>query len=250
MLPLRKIIKISRKICTSETYKDAQKAFFIESQKTPSRYEIINFLLGKKQSETTRYLEIGVRNPQANFNRINATEKYGVDPGIEFEENPVNFKMTSDAFFDQLKKGEVLSQDIKFDVVFIDGLHVSDQVERDIYNSLTFLKEDGFIAIHDCNPPTEYHAREDRLFQLSPALKSWYGTAWKAFYKCRLDPALSCCCIDSDCGVGIVTREKYFSHLDTDINPFFEFAILERTRKHSLNLIDFDEFQQVINSQE
>src|SRR5690606_27460848 len=105
----------------------------------------------------TRYLEIGVRNPQANFDKIRASEKYGVDPGIEFEDNPVNFKMTSDAFFAQLSAGECLSPEIRFDVIFIDGLHTADQVERDIRNSLRYLADTGFVVAHDCNPPTEYH---------------------------------------------------------------------------------------------
>ena len=38
---------------------------------SPSRTEIINFLLSIKQNETS-YLEIGVRNPEHNFNHIKA----------------------------------------------------------------------------------------------------------------------------------------------------------------------------------
>lgn len=243
MIPLGKIIKTSWKIHHSKVYARAQRLFDVERRKRPSRYEIINYLLERKGTGNSCYLEIGVRNPQANFERIKATEKYGVDPGIEFEENPVNFRMTSDEFFERLRAGESLFPEIKFDVIFIDGLHISDQAERDIENSLEFLAADGFIVMHDCNPPTEYHAREDRLFQLSPALKAWNGTTWKAFYKSRLNPALSCCCIDSDCGVGIISTQKYFSALETDINPFFEYAVLDRHRKQSLNLISFDEFR-------
>ena len=70
----------------------------LEEQKTPSRTEIINFLLSALNRETN-YLEIGVRNPDDNFNLIKADSKYSVDPGVEFEENPVDFPMTSDAFF-------------------------------------------------------------------------------------------------------------------------------------------------------
>ena len=69
------------------------------------------------------YLEIGVRNPDDNFNRIKAEDKYSVDPGVEFKVNPVDFKLTSDQFFAQLLNGEVLNQNILFDVIFIDGLH-------------------------------------------------------------------------------------------------------------------------------
>ena len=59
-----------------------------------------------------------------NFNKIKATKKYSVDPGIEFKENPVDFKMTSDVFL-KLSTNQVLSNDIEFDVIFIDGLHLA-----------------------------------------------------------------------------------------------------------------------------
>jgi hypothetical protein len=61
------------------------------------------FLLSVLNRETT-YLEIGVRNPEDNVNKINATNKYSVDPGLEYKLNPVDFKMTSDSFFEQLRK--------------------------------------------------------------------------------------------------------------------------------------------------
>src|SRR5690554_7156815 len=58
-----------------------------EVAKTPLRSDIINFLLVKLKRETT-YLEIGVRNPADNYDKINSTIKYSVDPGIEYKENP------------------------------------------------------------------------------------------------------------------------------------------------------------------
>ena len=55
-------------------------------------------------------------------------------------------------------KGKLLNSETKFDVIFIDGLHLAEQVERDIENSLDFIKEDGYF--YDCNPPSEWHARK------------------------------------------------------------------------------------------
>lgn len=137
-----------------------QKMNELELAKEPKRFDIINFLLESLNRPTT-YLEIGVRNPDDNFNKINSETKYSVDPGIEFEENPVDFKVTSDEFFDGLRKGTFLDKDIRFDVIFIDGLHLAEQVDRDITNALEYLTDDGFIVLHDCNPPTEWHAREE-----------------------------------------------------------------------------------------
>ena len=76
-----------------------------------------------------------------------------------------------------------MDKNIKFNVIFIDGLHVAEQVERDIKNALKYIKDDGFIVLHDCNPPTEFHASETYDFHLSPSQGYWNGTTWKAFYK-------------------------------------------------------------------
>jgi hypothetical protein len=175
-----------------------------ERAKRPFRHEIINLLL--KEIKDPVYLEIGVRNPDGNFNKINATTKYSVDPGVEFEKNPVDFQMTSDDFFAKIRSGEVL-KDVKFDGIFIDGLHLADQVERDIENALDFIKDDGYIIMHDCNPPSEWHARERYDYVFSPAMKSWNGTTWKAFVKARQRKDTFSCCIDTDWGVGIISKK-------------------------------------------
>lgn len=87
-----------RNILNDPIYKETQSRNHCENLKRPSRTGIINFLLSLMKSETY-YLEIGVRNPEHNFNHIKANYKYSVDPGLEFEPNPVDFKMTSDEFF-------------------------------------------------------------------------------------------------------------------------------------------------------
>lgn len=217
-----------------------------EIEKKPLRTDILNYLLSKIGNKPTIYLEIGVRNPDHNFNHINATEKYSVDPGVEFKENPVTFKLTSDDFFEQLKNGTILNPHIKFDVIFIDGLHLADQVNRDIINALDYIKDDGFIVLHDCNPPTEWHAREEYLYDLSPAMHFWNGTTWKAFYKYRFRKDLTSVCIDTDWGLGIITKRKLFNYLEHDINPFFEFKVFEKNRKESLNLVSFDELKNIV----
>ena len=60
----------------------------------------------------------------------------------EFEENPVTYQMESDTFFEYLKEHD---PERKYDVVFIDGLHKSYQVKRDIENSLRVLSPNGYI---------------------------------------------------------------------------------------------------------
>ena len=219
-----------------------------EGIKSPRRSEIINYLIKSLGRQDITYLEIGVRNPADNYNKIIASRKYSVDPGVEFEENPVDFKRSSDDFFSKFKQGEILSLDTHFDVIFIDGLHLAEQVDRDIQNALEFIKDDGFIALHDCNPPTESHAREEYAYQISPAMNCWNGTTWKAFYKVRQRQDIFSCCVDSDWGVGIISKTVNLGNPTTSVNPFFEFKILDQTRNESLNLISFEQLNAIIDS--
>ncbi len=87
-----------------------------------TRTDIINHLI--KKIEAKSYLEIGVREPEGNFNHIQCDKKVAVDP-VPLGQGII--ALTSDAFFKQ--------NESMFDVIFIDGLHVADQVERDIINS-------------------------------------------------------------------------------------------------------------------
>lgn len=219
-----------------------------EINKSPFRYDVINYLLDSLKRETY-YLEIGVRNPNDNFNKIISGNKYSVDPGLEFKENPVDFKMTSDDFFLKLENGELLSKNIKFDVIFIDGLHLAEQVDRDIKNAINFLNKNGFIVLHDCNPPTEWHARETHKYEISPAMQNWNGTTWKAFMKYRYASDLFSCCIDTDWGIGIISLNTDFGQKPSTRNPFYEFQIFSQNRKESLNLVTFEEFQRFIKAQ-
>lgn len=221
----------------------------IESSKSPSRTEIINYLLTQFDGNTS-YLEIGVRNPADNFDLINANEKYGVDPGKEFPDNNVAFQITSDEFFEKLEKEEILSGDKRFDLIFIDGLHLADQADRDITNALKYIKKNGFVVLHDCNPPSWWHARENFQFHHSPAKKEWNGTTWKAFLKWRFNPVVYSCCIDTDWGIGILSKKITIGRSITPVNPFYEFDDFDRNRIEYLNLISFDTFQSIIEDPE
>ncbi|WP_310992284.1 class I SAM-dependent methyltransferase [Aequorivita marina] len=221
-----------------ETYKISKD----EGRKKGSRTEIISFLL--EMIDGVNYLEIGVRNPNDNFNKIKSKNKYSVDPGVEFRNNPVDFKITSDEFFRELKINTPhFPFDIKFDVIFIDGLHLADQVERDIFNAMDFISQKGFVVVHDCNPPTEFHARESFGFKNSPARGFWNGTTWKAFYKIRHEQNLHSICFDTDWGVGVISKNKYpeFNNLEFPIkNSFYEFNTHLENKEHYMNLQDFD----------
>ena len=243
---LKKYYKTGKKLLNDPIYLEGQKKSKIEFEKKVKRSEIINFLLNKINRETN-YLEIGVRNPEDNYSKIKSTNKYSVDPGIEFDKNPVDFKMTSDDFFSYLDQDKVLSKDIRFDVVFIDGLHLAEQVDRDIINSLRYLKEDGFIVLHDCNPPSEWHSRENYYYRMTPAVSEWNGTTWKAFLKWRYDSSVESCCIDTDWGVGVISKKYPIGRKLHSHNLFFEFKTLDNNREEQLNLMSFDSFKKIIS---
>ena len=234
-----------KRIVNDPYHKEVKKLNEAEINKTPSRTEVINFLLDSIDRETN-YLEIGVRNPADNYDHILSKIKYSVDPGIEFTENPVDFKMTSDEFFKKLREGVVLEKDIKFDVIFIDGLHLAEQVDRDIKNALEFIKDDGFIVLHDCNPPSEWHAREEHNYRLSPAGNNWNGTTWKAFVKWRQNPEVFSCCIDTDWGIGVLSKTNDIGRNYNGYNEFYEYSSFKEHRVSQLNLLSFSDFKDKI----
>lgn len=233
-------------------YKSTQELTKLETLKYPKRTTIINCLSTLVQAKN--YLEIGVRDPKKNFTEILCKNKYSVDPGVEFKDNPVDFKMDSDSFFKRLSQGDLsMSPNIKFDVIFIDGLHRSFQVEKDISNSLQYVTDQGFIIVHDCNPASEFHQRENYNYINSPAGTFWNGTTWKGFYKFRHKQDLYSICFDTDWGVGVFSKKKYlqFNNIKTPIaNPYYEYSIFNSNKKTHLNLTDFKSWEQELKLME
>ena len=207
------------------------------------RFDIINEIIAKY--DTKNYLEIGVRNPWECFDRIKCNIKMGVDPGIESDSNMATYAYYSDDFFKKLDTGKLdLPKDYKWDIIFIDGLHLADQCFRDFENSLNHLSENGFIVFHDANPPSIYYAREDYYDRSTIATGLWNGTVWKAIQKIRTDYDLDLVTVDSDWGVAVIKNKTNFSVLSKNVNPFYEYNTFDKHRKQILNLISVDEFRQ------
>jgi hypothetical protein len=193
------------------------------------RYDIINHLIEKYK--LINYLEIGVFKGE-NIKKIQAAHKDGVDPGAEgFTTPEVNYPMTSDEFFKLLEGHD----EIKYDIIFIDGLHHADQVEKDIKNALNHVVKGGFIVLHDCNP-ISYEA------QLIPRQTvAWNGDTWKAFVNFKLNnPSYKCCVVDTDFGVGIIHNNGNEYKIENRIDDWDYF---NSNRKELLNLISTDEFK-------
>jgi hypothetical protein len=205
-----------------------------------NRIQIINHLIQKYGYKN--YLEIGVHTKSLCFDHIIAEHKTSVDPGYENTKEEYDFKMESDVFFDQFRAGRTeFPKDHKWDIIFIDGLHLADQVERDILNSLKHLSPNGTVVMHDCNPSHELIAREKPSPQGYSVPNEWCGTVWKAFYKFRsLVTGISMWCVEDDYGVGIIQfGEQKLAPFD---NPFYEYEVFNKNRKEYLNLISPEEF--------
>jgi len=242
-LSIFKTFKLAKKIQNDPLWNaECAKGNHALENRNPSRTDVINFLI--QERDNPRYLEIGTRNPDNNFNHIKAIEKFSVDPGIEFSDNPVDFPMTSDEFFKLIDEDPSKIDDQLFDIIFIDGLHRAQQAYRDILNALRWIKPDGFVVVHDCNPPTEWHQRTDFNFKHTPAGIRWNGTTWKAFVKARQIKNIMSCCIDSDWGIGVLCVHKNIGKATTAIDQFMDYDDFDRSRKALLNLVTYDEFKE------
>jgi hypothetical protein len=198
-----------------------------------TRYDIINRIIENKGYKD--YLEIGVRDGEC-FKEICCENKIGVDPNPT--SNHTTHIMTSDVFFERL------DQDKKFDLIFIDGLHLDFQVDRDIENSLKHLSEGGTIVLHDCNPPTKHHAAESPVFTY-PANGNWNGTVYLSLIKLRLyKNDVKLVTVDTDWGVGILTKDVSES-LDAFPNDAISWEFFYSYRNEILDLISPDEFDEL-----
>lgn len=168
------------------------------------------------------YLEIGCADDTC-FNAIQVETKLGCDPA-----SGGTHRMTSDEFFEKTK--------LTFDLIFIDGLHWSEQVTRDISNGLKFLNKNGMIVLHDCNPPTALIASYPR------ESGEWTGDCWKAIVHCRQIPYLDCIVGNFDCGCGMI-REKKNTELLVMDKWYSKLAYeeLDRNRKDWLRLKSYPE---------
>jgi hypothetical protein len=220
---------------------------------------IIQYLINKYKLEN--YLEIGVRDG-VNFDKIKVKHKIGVDPKpteecIKNNKNKNNLKIcTSDTYFKELrlnnKNGNKNgTSNKKFDIIFIDGLHLEYQVDLDIQNSLDFLSDNGFIIMHDCNPPTKFHQRENYVLK-DGSMPFWNGTVWRSYVKLRMNNNndLKMNVINCDWGVGILRKkvnnmnkmDKYGNYNKIKLKENFTYSDLNENREYILNLISIYEF--------
>ncbi len=210
----------------------------------------------KKKKDKVNYFEIGVQTGLCFF-KIKADNKIAVDPNFIIKlKNRIKaylsnfsnfnnkfFELTSDDFFAQ--QAEFIKQIGGIDVIFIDGLHLYEQVVLDIENSLRYLNEGGVILVHDCNPLNSnaavraYTSKEVADMNLPGYDYVWNGDVFKAIVRLRATRSdLDIAVINADHGVGLITRGNNNNQLkltpnEVDSLSYEQFA---SNRQEYLNL--------------
>jgi len=137
--------------------------------------------------------------------------------------------MTSDAFFAENRE--------TFDIVFIDGLHTHDQVQRDIVNALACLRVGGLIFCHDLLPNTW-------IEEMSPQLGGWLcGDGWKVVHELNASTGLTHCVVRTDHGVGVIRKDvdrPVYTKLNAELAGLGFHDYLGRLT--SVNLVTYDEY--------
>ena len=155
------------------------------------RTDIINYLIERYNYNS--YLEIGVQFPHSNYDKIEIKNKTGVEPyPAEDLLHKHIIELTSDMFFKSLEA------DVKYDIIFIDGLHTREQCLADILNSLKHLSDNGTILVHDCLPTAEYQT------SIEDNGREWTGDVWKSIVDIKEKNGLDVSTIDTDWGIGCI----------------------------------------------
>ena len=194
------------------------KKFNYDWNNTQTRFEIINKLINSKKFKS--YLEIGCQS-DVNFSKIKIENKVGVDP-----QSGGTLRMTSDEFFSQNKD--------TFDLIFIDGLHIHEQVLKDIDNSLNVLNENGVILLHDCLPAKIWHQT------IPQTHSSWNGDVWKSIVQSRTREDIDTYTIKADQGLGLILKRTNRDKLVHPINNFKNLKFKDYYNHHEkfMRLID------------
>lgn len=216
---------------------------------------LINSISGMRGLSSS-YLEIGVENGLT-FRHVKSQFKVAVDPKFLFNKWLKNrhtflYETFSDSFF------ATIDESVKYDVIYLDGLHTYDQTKRDLVNSFKHAHKETFIIIDDTIPCDEFSSMPNQnLCYLERQSKtgkndgSWHGDVYKVV--CNL--------IMNDIkGMNIVTlvdlenpktviwlekgsmwpeRLKEFSDLELSSHSYRKCILDNRCNSQKMNTLDF-----------
>ncbi|MCX6899969.1 MAG: class I SAM-dependent methyltransferase [Verrucomicrobia bacterium] len=159
-----------------------------------NRWDIVNRIINKEKYHS--YFEIGY-GTGLTFEKILIDRKIGIDTGFGVPDKTKCFIGDVQSFFRQNPR-EI------FDIIFIDGSHLFEDVLVDAYASLDHLSDNGTIVFHDCNPPSKNYQKRKYV----RGYPGWNGDVWKAFlYLKTTREDLNMFVVDTDYGCGIAKRK-------------------------------------------
>ena len=124
---------------------------------------------------------------------------------------PQLFMLSSDDFFEQHNMRKIIRKET-FDLAFIDGLHLFEQVLKDFINLERYARKDSVILIHDCLPIAPVVAERERCTGF------WTGDVWRIIPCLKtFRPDLKIVTIPTKpSGLGVVTNMDATSTVLTD----------------------------------
>jgi hypothetical protein len=207
-----------------------------------NRTDVLNDIIKKKGYNS--YLEIGLDDPRSNFMKIACEHKESCDPyvGSDNIKDPKNnedikkfltYYMTSNEMFSRIPDYK------KWDIVFIDGLHMKEQVLNDVLNSMKHLNPNGTIVLHDCYP----HREE---CQIVPRMCSeWNGDVWKTIAYLSYN-GVKLNVLNVDYGIGIIPYQKIELIHDTVYMDFLKWDDFVEHKNEMLHVIEEDNINEFI----
>jgi hypothetical protein len=191
-----------------------------------TRLDLIQKIIHKNNYKS--YLEIGCDDNKI-FNAINLKKKIGVDPFVGG-----NYRGTSDNFF--------LQNQNKFDCIFIDGLHIYDQVKKDLLNSIKFLNKNGTIIMHDCLPQSISAQAVPRYRYM------WNGDVWKSIVEARTWDHVDTFTVLIDQGVAIIKKQKNSDILKLKTKNFKNLSFIDFYNNHTtyMKIINYEDIDNYI----
>ena len=222
MEKVSRLDRILNKIYYNVFIESCKKKIDFEFPSNIKRWDLIQEIIRKKNF--SYYLEIGCDDDEL-FSKINIKNKIGVDPV-----SGGNIRLTSDEFFK--------SNNIKFDIIFIDGLHIYEQVKKDILNSIKFLNPNGIILLHDCLPREMSHQAVPRYRH------HWNGDVWKAIVESRQNQNLEIYTCKIDTGISMIQKKENTKILNDKILSYKKLKFLDFIKNHEnfMRILDYDEF--------
>ncbi len=168
------------------------------SQEGPSARRLNALAHGMTLCEA--YLEVGVAQGLT-LEQVQVKLKIGVDPAPQFDTSKIPkgvsfFQEGSDTFFENLESK------VRFDLVFLDGLHEWKQTYKDLINALHHCKKTSIILVDDVIPDDELAAFPDwdKALELKEAAGvtdgRWQGNVFKVLIAVKeFHPELDYCVI-------------------------------------------------------